>query len=824
MIHIIRDKSIYQKLKSHLSSFKLVSFLSFFALVIGVTLFLTTKQQDVRQRASDSILHKWGQIANAELTGQSTKGVFLFAGPPNPNSLPLYTRNPIDSSSFNWGSDQDIDRVFDAIQQVGANVIKLSWWGTGTEYQQYAPTFNSIAVNNQVFTKAKTRNIMVAPLIEVSTSFKFYEDFPTNTSILENDIKHLLSQYGQNSNWLQLYDKNGQGRKVIWLIETIHLGAVDKSLFASAFDTVANKIETDTGQKIGFIIDPTPLPPNGSYEGPDPILLSSTRSLLAINPFNITSDGNTEAERLLKAEDILKKWNMSGIPLIAPVLPGYDDHIVRPPGQVYGDNTSWRDAVESLAKKYQTAGISLDVWNGFTEGYAFAPTIQNQSENYNLAKRLFSYITASNQPTLAPSVAPAPYFENQYIRIWDSRVFPGIIDLFYKDSSGNWQQYNNIVPIARVGGVWGNAELDKAVITREVVTSTPQQQVVKYQFAPLSNRAHFYLLMTLNSEQKEVQFQVKLNPDSAPVEALALGNYYGYATLIRYLKINNTTYDALTYPKPDPDGIYTLGRFTRYEYPTNNRIEFWGENGLRQYQYVDVPLAPQDEMVSEVRFTPWLPEQPSPGKNWFETVHITRSPFTEDKSVWHFGYELPGITSTPTPFFTPPPPTATPTFQPTPTPSKIPTPTPTLIPTSTPFPTPTKTPTPIPTTTQSTGFTGEYYNNTNLVGTPVLVRNDNAINFKWGSSSPDPKINSNIFSVRWSKSQNFSNGYYKFTVSNDDGMRIYLDGVNIYNSWRDQSALTRTFIVRIFQGLHNVVVQYYENKGNASAYVRWARY
>jgi hypothetical protein len=275
------------------------------------------------------------------------------------------------------------------------------------------------------------------------------------------------------------------------------------------------------------------------------------------------------------------------------------------------------------------------------------------------------YLTTKQQDIRQRAMELAPYFQNEYIRIWDSRVFPGIIDLFYLDQGNNWQQYNNIVPIARVNGVWANAELDKAFIARQIISDTPTQKVVQYQFAPLSNNAHFYLIMTLDSGKHDVQFQVKLNNDSAPVEAFALGNYYGYAQLVRYLKINSTIYNAFTYPKPDPDGNYILGRFTRYEFPTNNRVDFWGSSGLKQYQFVDVPLSLQDEMVSEVRYTPWLPTQTPPGQNWFETVHITRSPFDDSRSIWHFGYDLPTM---------PPAPTTIPTLTPSPSPTPSPTP------------------------------------------------------------------------------------------------------------------------------------------------------
>ncbi|OIP57638.1 MAG: hypothetical protein AUK12_03085 [Candidatus Levybacteria bacterium CG2_30_37_29] len=635
--------------------------------------------------------NNWGRIANTEFSGQKVKGVFFFGGLPNNNVKQFYTRHPLLQYYPPYTTEESyLNQTFDQIKNAGANTIKLSWWGPNNENLQYAPTQSTIDANKKTFEKAAARQLMVAPLIEVVTntdnpmqSFEFWKDFPQDTSKLEARIKSLLSTYGTYLNWLKIYDKNGQERKVIWLIETIHAGSVNTQEFAQAFDTVANKIESETGQKIGFIIDPTPLPANGSYEGPDVNALQNTQSLLAINPFNITSDGNTENERLTKAEEILERWKSSNIPLMANVLPGYDDHLVRPPGTVYGDNSAWRSSVENLAKKYETAGITLDIWNGFTEGYAFAPTTEDGEENFNLAKKLFGVNVASPTPT------PPPYYENEYIRIIPSPSITGIIDLFYKTSSGSWQQYNNIVPIARVGGVWGNAEIDGATIIQSIVSQTSTQTVAKYQFSRFPNGAHFYLLMTINNGEQKVKFQVVLNDDSSPVEALALGNYYGLVDLVRYIKINNMTYDALTYPKPNPDGYLTLGRFIGLEHPLDNKVTFWGDSEVAQYQSVEAPLGDQDEIIAEIRFTPWLTTQPAPGKNWFETVHITRSPFTSGKSVWYFGRNFSSINPTATPTPTPtsfptntPVPTATPTTGPIATPTATPSvATPTLIPT-----------------------------------------------------------------------------------------------------------------------------------------------
>lgn len=70
--------------------------------------------------------------------------------------------------------------------------------------------------------------------------------------------------------------------------------------------------------------------------------------------------------------------------------------------------------------------------------------------------------------------------------------------------------------------------------------------------------------------------------------------------------------------------------------------------------------------MTEVRYIPWLPDQIPPGKNWFETVHITREPFTPNKATWYFGWEEPAISPTPTPT-----PTSPPTRTPIPTPSPV---------------------------------------------------------------------------------------------------------------------------------------------------------
>ncbi|MBK8027798.1 MAG: hypothetical protein IPK19_42075 [Chloroflexi bacterium] len=78
-----------------------------------------------------------------------------------------------------------------------------------------------------------------------------------------------------------------------------------------------------------------------------------------------------------------------------------------------------------------------------------------------------------------------------------------------------------------------------------------------------------------------------------------------------------------------------------------------------------------------------------------------------------------------------------------------------------------------------TGWTAQYFNNTDLSGSPVLSEAlASGINFNWGSSSPRPGVvNDDNFSARYSSVQLFNAGTYEFIVSSDDGVRVFIDGV-----------------------------------------------
>ena len=122
-----------------------------------------------------------------------------------------------------------------------------------------------------------------------------------------------------------------------------------------------------------------------------------------------------------------------------------------------------------------------------------------------------------------------------------------------------------------------------------------------------------------------------------------------------------------------------------------------------------------------------------------------------------------------------------------------------------------------------TAWRGEYFANQDLSGSPVLVRSDANLNFNWGWGAPNSKLPADHFSVRWTRSANFSAGAYRFNVSVDDGVRLFVDGQPLIDQWRITAPITHTASINLAAGAHLLKVEYYENTERAQIRVWWER-
>ncbi len=139
---------------------------------------------------------------------------------------------------------------------------------------------------------------------------------------------------------------------------------------------------------------------------------------------------------------------------------------------------------------------------------------------------------------------------------------------------------------------------------------------------------------------------------------------------------------------------------------------------------------------------------------------------------------------------------------------------------STPDPAPT-----MPAASQPTGtpasWTGQYYSGQSLSGDPILTRQDAAIEFDWGSGSPDTTVASDSFSVSWTATVELEAGTYRFSARSDDGVRIYVDDTAILEDWNVHPATTTVSDTTLTGGSHTVRVEYFEADGDASVTVWW---
>lgn len=124
-------------------------------------------------------------------------------------------------------------------------------------------------------------------------------------------------------------------------------------------------------------------------------------------------------------------------------------------------------------------------------------------------------------------------------------------------------------------------------------------------------------------------------------------------------------------------------------------------------------------------------------------------------------------------------------------------------------------------TAYPTTWRGEYFANRWLADMPVLIRQEATIDFDWEAGSPGPGVPADNFSARWQRYVWFEADTYQFTVSADDGVRLWVDDRLLIDHWQDQIAAYSADI-SLDEGYHRVRLEYYEHEGSAAVHLSWA--
>jgi PA14 domain/Right handed beta helix region len=118
-------------------------------------------------------------------------------------------------------------------------------------------------------------------------------------------------------------------------------------------------------------------------------------------------------------------------------------------------------------------------------------------------------------------------------------------------------------------------------------------------------------------------------------------------------------------------------------------------------------------------------------------------------------------------------------------------------------------------------FTACFYSGTSF-NTFLLERQDPQISFVWGLSGPYPGGPVFQFSARWQGNFNFSGGSYRFTVSANEGARLYIDGQLVLDRWTATPAGSNDITETLTAGTHLIELDYYDGWDIAYVQLSWA--
>ncbi len=112
-----------------------------------------------------------------------------------------------------------------------------------------------------------------------------------------------------------------------------------------------------------------------------------------------------------------------------------------------------------------------------------------------------------------------------------------------------------------------------------------------------------------------------------------------------------------------------------------------------------------------------------------------------------------------------------------------------------------------------------------LSGTPLLTRVDPTIDFDLGTGSPAAgTVPVDFYSVRWTgQVKAVYSETYTFYTNADDGIRLWVNGVQLVNNWADQAPTEKSGAIALVAGQkYDIVVEYYEKDGGALTQLKWS--
>lgn len=124
------------------------------------------------------------------------------------------------------------------------------------------------------------------------------------------------------------------------------------------------------------------------------------------------------------------------------------------------------------------------------------------------------------------------------------------------------------------------------------------------------------------------------------------------------------------------------------------------------------------------------------------------------------------------------------------------------------------------------GLTGEYFDNPDLEGSPVMVRVDSMVQMFWRNGSPGEGLPNDSFSIRWSgKIVPDRDGTYEITYRADEKGRLFLNNALLIDNWEPfESNLAGKTMFQFKKGReYDLRIEYADLSGFAGVGLAWRK-
>jgi beta-glucosidase len=120
-------------------------------------------------------------------------------------------------------------------------------------------------------------------------------------------------------------------------------------------------------------------------------------------------------------------------------------------------------------------------------------------------------------------------------------------------------------------------------------------------------------------------------------------------------------------------------------------------------------------------------------------------------------------------------------------------------------------------------FTTQFFNNTTLTGAPVATRTDSSIDFMFGGASPQPGVTATNWSAKWTGTLRApTTGTYQFSLTSDDGSRLFVNNTQVINNFFNQGSTTRTGSIALTAGQTvPIEIDYFQAGGASNVTFGW---